>query len=115
MTGDTPEAAAREVAERLANEGRPLSVKEYEAIIRDALLSCRRAGREDAARWHDEQAAGCRNIAQTLRREWCGQDIPAEDRRANFTDAREHEALAGVHERHARAIRALAGGTKEGE
>lgn len=62
---------------------------------------------ERCAAWHVEQAEMCRHIAKTTREEWCGSDLSEEDRRANFKYAREHDVLAGIHDRHARGIRAL--------
>jgi hypothetical protein len=80
-------------------------------VIAAALLAARKEGaeemRERAAKWHDEQSEMCSHVAETTRKEWCGSDIPAEDRRANYADAREHDALSVIHGRHARAIRAL--------
>lgn len=75
--------------------------------IAGALSRARAEGIEAAARWHDEQATGQRNIAANIRKDWTGQDIGEADRRDNLRYAREHDVEAGHHDRHAKAIRAL--------
>lgn len=64
-------------------------------------------GIEAAAVKIEELARGCRNIAETIRREWCGPDCPAVDRKANYVDARDHDKQAGVYEQIVPLIRGL--------
>ena len=92
----------RDIASRFRNGHSDFLAEAIAVAIAEAVA----AEREACAKWHDDQAALCRQIAKTIRAEWMGLDIPAEDRRANVEDAREHDELAGLHSRFAAAIRA---------
>lgn len=108
---DTPthEERAQKIAGRyfsqMTDTGYFLGLSKY---IATALRDVERAAYERAAKWHDERAAGCRNVAATIRREWISPENSKDDNRANAQDAREHDERAKHHDLDAKAIRALA-------
>lgn len=62
------------------------------------------AGWLAAAAFHRMTVAHLRGRAAQTRREWTGEDLSDEDRRANFADARRDEERAAVYEAAAEAL-----------